>query len=537
MNNHKNLLSIVREAGHHDFMLQSCAILFPLALVIRLQLFLNPYSINPDGVYYIQQAQAIYFHDFKKVTACGLTFVSIYPIAIAFVQSVLNDWLLSAKIVSLVFGTITVIPVFFTAKLFFDKHIAILVGLVYAVIPSMVSRSIDVVRDPVYWFFFAMAIYWTIKSCGKGRQAIGVVIASIFFVLASLTRVEASVAWVASGIYIAAKHRRMLVPFLVPVLILSLVACVIYLILDINISSYVRVSELLSRINGPILTYNELRDTLQNQINESNNFVLRSFLGEARRGVWILAIGVLVNRFFEAYFYPYAGVVLVGLIGIGGKIKADVRVQYFVVLYVAGLCLLYHVTNTNWVMEYRYMAIVVIPCLLLLGYGLEEVVSVLVSFFKIKREHAVLFVGVVVFLVSAPKNFKHEVSADMLYREAGEIVARNESGAKEVLSFSSLPAQLLVSFYANRKNDSSFYKRNWYLEGYGKDFKPTFAALADFVGYMQKRSILYFLWEENNLPETIKSLRNEMFLSPHFLEVGRWQHKEAGEMRLFRVIP
>jgi hypothetical protein len=87
-----------------------------LGFVIRLFCFQYTAVINPDGAIYIHQARAIYYGLYDSLTTCGMSYVSIYPIFIAGAYAILADWVIAAKSVSLIFGTMTLVPLYFLLK-------------------------------------------------------------------------------------------------------------------------------------------------------------------------------------------------------------------------------------------------------------------------------------------------------------------------------------------------------------------------------------------------------------------------------------
>ena len=54
-------------------------LIFILGLVIRLFACQHTVIVNPDGVYYIHQARAIYYGEWNSLTSCGVSFLSNYP--------------------------------------------------------------------------------------------------------------------------------------------------------------------------------------------------------------------------------------------------------------------------------------------------------------------------------------------------------------------------------------------------------------------------------------------------------------------------
>ena len=93
-----------------------------LGFAIRLFSFHYTYIINPDGVLYIHQARAIYYGLKDSILTCSMGYLSNYSILIVLAYKIFGDWVVAAKSVSLFFGTITLVPVYFLLNRFFKKE-------------------------------------------------------------------------------------------------------------------------------------------------------------------------------------------------------------------------------------------------------------------------------------------------------------------------------------------------------------------------------------------------------------------------------
>jgi len=81
-------------------------------LGLRLWFCLHSAIINLDGTIYIHQAMALYFRDWNSLKTCGLSFFSSYPVLIAGGYYLVHDWILSARLISLFFGTAMLVPLY-----------------------------------------------------------------------------------------------------------------------------------------------------------------------------------------------------------------------------------------------------------------------------------------------------------------------------------------------------------------------------------------------------------------------------------------
>jgi hypothetical protein len=161
------------------------ALLIP-AFFIRC-FFANAQIITNDGLIYIKIAKGISSGNLQSVTDYG--FFNLYSFLITLFQTVLHDWEISGKAVSVVFGALTIIPLFFLTKRLFSQKIAIVSALLYGIHPRFVEYSSDVLREPVFWFF-SVAALWLAWEGILRRRCFLFVLSSLATGFAIFTRLE-----------------------------------------------------------------------------------------------------------------------------------------------------------------------------------------------------------------------------------------------------------------------------------------------------------------------------------------------------------
>ena len=165
------------------------AILFLLvvsAFIIR-YVFANAQIIASDGILYIEVAKDVLAGNFQRISGYG--FLNLYSFLIALFQMIFHNWELSGKMVSIVFGSLTIIPLFFFIKGIFNVKVAIVSTLLYVVHPRFVEYASDVLREPTYWFFSVFAIWLAWVSISR-RKYFVLVFSSLSTGLAMFTRSE-----------------------------------------------------------------------------------------------------------------------------------------------------------------------------------------------------------------------------------------------------------------------------------------------------------------------------------------------------------
>ncbi len=166
--------------------------MIPVALVLgafalRLYAALVPGIIVPDGVVYIDTAKMIIAGQWQRVSEHGI--YSAYPFFIIVFQKVFANWETAGRMVSVVFGSLAVLPFYFLIKRIFDMRIALVASVFFVINPRLVEYSSNVLREPVFWFFSITAL-WVAWEGIVGKKWILMIIASFFVGMATLTRME-----------------------------------------------------------------------------------------------------------------------------------------------------------------------------------------------------------------------------------------------------------------------------------------------------------------------------------------------------------
>ncbi len=503
-----------------------------LGFAIRLFSFHYTYIINPDGVLYIHQARAIYYGLKDSILTCSMGYLSNYSIFIVLAYKIFGDWVVAAKSVSLFFGTITLVPLYFLLNRFFKKEITLMATLVFALIPVFVDKSVDVVRDPVYWFFSVLGLYLFVSQIEK-RNYLYLMLSSLCFLMAAWARIEAILFVLVSFVCILfvrqdRKIQRASI-FAIPVVLVLLLGMFGLMISDMSVDDLHRGYEIKTKFSAPVIEYKNLRQTLAELRNQPLDENLRAFLHKARNLVWLVGLGTLFRYAVRAYFYPFFLIFIIGLGGVWGKMKEDKRILYLASIAAFALLLLYvHVLQT-WMMFNRFLAIFILPSFVLVGFGLERIIHFLRSRFNLKA-HVVL--SIICFLSLAfalPENLKPREADKLVFKRIGELIAERE-GNSQVISIAAPHSIRWVSFYANVKyRGAPCPERNHDIENIiGKNY-------GEFVQNLKRRGIRYVLWEEKHWPKESSYLINSQNMKD-FIKLGAWSHPDTGSLILFEVI-
>ena len=129
-----------------------------LCLVPRVMMALRLTSVCPDGVIYIHAAKALDAGNLRL--AFRDLDLNIYPIIIAALHRLGLEWELGAMLWGVTISSLVVLPLWGWIRRQFDDRVALLACMLYAVHPKFIEWSPEVMRDPTFWMFFILAIYW-----------------------------------------------------------------------------------------------------------------------------------------------------------------------------------------------------------------------------------------------------------------------------------------------------------------------------------------------------------------------------------------
>ena len=144
-------------------------------------------SVCVDGVVYINAARAL--ESDKPQAALWEGGLNVYPVILMLLHRTGLDWEAAAALWGVTVSSLVVLPLWGWARRQFDDRVALVACLLYAVHPRFIIESPEVMRDPTFWFFFMLAIYWLWRAVTEVRYRYFAV-AGAAITLASLTRVE-----------------------------------------------------------------------------------------------------------------------------------------------------------------------------------------------------------------------------------------------------------------------------------------------------------------------------------------------------------
>jgi hypothetical protein len=510
----------------------ACGVFF-IGLVLRLIAWANTSVINPDGALFVHQAKAIYFGQ-TDTLFCVQSDLTNYPVMIAGAYWLFQDWVFSARFVSFIFGFGTLIPLYLLLKRFLDDQISLLGTLIIAVMPVFVGSSVDLIRDPVLWFFAVLGFYWFTVGWEEENPWF-LAWSCLSFLMASWARTEALAIIVCSLLFLTLVRQdgklKKLACFLLPLLgVAGLVVVVALAAKGFTDSKLLLEQTMAAKLSSPLAPFRAIGEKLAAAAFENRGDSFGFFLNEARKNLWLVAFGTVLNRCLEAFFFPFFLVCALGLATSLKKLRTDQRLQYFALTSSTLLAMLYLHTMRSWYLEYRHICLLIISSIVFIGFGIDRLTQFFLNRLHSQRHLIIVLTALLIVALPLPKNLMNRDADKLVFKEIGEFLSKREGPRNEIPLATSCSNYRVVSFYAHlgyrgAPCPEGSPKTCW--EYFSNDFNT-------FIHHVKENNLKYFLWSEKQWP----SGSGNIFQTPyadHLIELGRWQHPDTGEMALYEV--
>ena len=500
-------------------------------IAIRAFAALNTAVINPDGMLYIQQAKAIYQGDWQLLRSC-LPFVSSYPFLIAAAHWVVPSWIDSARVISVLFGSLTLIPLYFLLRRFTDERTSCLCVLLYAFMPFLVGGSADLIRDPIGWFFLVSGCYFFVRQLEtRGtlpKRFLYLTSSYALFLMAGWARPEAFMFLIYSCFYtfvysLFSEEKRYVFVAVSSLLLVGVMLIAGIMIFDPSFSAYSKNAT--AKVSASLEQYRNLRQQLGALADDLDRGVLKSFLSKTRNLIWLIDLGVLIGNSIAGIFYPYIPFFVFGFFGLSAKLRKDPRVTYLFTLVMLGYILLFLHVLEIWYLEHRFLHIIILPGCILAAFGIEKTTQFFQARMGWKASVAVIVISIYIIGFGLGKNIKKRDEDKVVYLNIAEYISRQERpgfGFTSVLTGDSSSLKL-VPFYVNLHLPTGFCP--FYVA-------PKIKNNEELIRYVEAKNVKYFLWDEKNWSKTQVDIHSDDFRQT-FTALERWYHREYGVMILF----
>jgi hypothetical protein len=428
-----------------------------------------------------------------------------------------------------------IIPLYLFLRRFLDEKTSFLTTFIFAMLPVFVDQSVNVIRDPSSWFFAVLGLYLLVYDDERDTPFF-LILSSLSFLIATATRIE-NIAFITGGciyIFTVFKNRKIkaMFLFLSPIILAVSLFIVIQLIHHPGSFYWYRFHEIPSSIIRLFDNYRNLEINLTPLVLNPPPGIPIEFMRYSRTLIWFTVLGVILQSALEAFFYPFFFLLLLGLAGLGNRMKKDRRILSLAMTASISLVVLYVYCLNTWSMENRRLIMVIIPSAVFLGFGAEKMINWLHNKFGLSDSVGVVVLCLLVLVVTLPKDLKVREVDKLVYKEIGETIARLDGSSGEIEMITLGDATRWNDYYANlhvKGAPCPEKYNNWHDESIiGKSYD-------DFIQNMRLQNILYIVWEEKNWPKDkfafLQSLR-----PTDLIKLKEWSHQDTGRIILYQVL-
>ena len=506
-----------------------------LAVAVRLYGTSVAATVNIDGTLYINQAKALYFGQWQELY-CGLGFLPLNSLLLVPLYFVTKNWIVAAKTLSLVCGVGSIVPIYLISKRFFEERICLTTLLLLSLIPVFVNSSIEIIKDPVAWVLFSCSLLCFVRHMEQ-RDRRDIIFCSVLLLGAGWARAEFFLLYFATALYLLfsqQNHRmRDLLLFLAPLIPFAFIAFFSAEIFGIN-AGHLRtpgefVPQATAHSHNPYTALKSqlfaLADTYP-----PNGGLLQNFLPEAANLVWLVGLGMIATRAFEAIFHPFAIFFLVGFCSIGHWTH-DKKIRYLLWISAIAFLIVYLQTLRTWVLEPRWLGGMILSAMILAAVGLQKTDIFLQERCKLGKKTSIITICIFLLLFGLAKNIKRHNQDNAVYKDIASTIERDSHQSPITLAGSaSTKAPLyFVSFYANLKRPKAICPAdNLILTEEDLNSSATLSQK------LSDQDIHYVLLAPSP-PGSNHLLLTQKLTTSGLLSLGEWHHKDLGPLLLYKV--
>lgn len=495
-----------------------------LTAVLRISRAYFTPILNVDSALYLFQAKALYYGQWQTVNSCVLKSVSLHPIFSSMIFAFTHNWIVSMVATSILFSTLTIIPIYYTTRLYFPLNTSLIVALIYSVMHIFVTAGVDVTRDTPYWFFSACGLYFF--SAGmKKDYSLFFPASSIFFMLAAWNRIEAVLFLAATPIYLFFKKTDRkswkIAEYLAPILFgIGL----LYLMQALDFHLVHKRNELIYIISDTVESYQNLRINLHNFIKSAPTGFEIEFLRQVRALLWMLGINIVIENSARAFFYPFFLVFLLGFLDFK-KWRENNQAFYYAILIAGAFFVLYFFVLRFWFLEHRYLTLLILPSFIFIGFGVERILSLCKRYLKMNNSAAILLFTCLVLACALPDQLKSDNKDKEIFARIGSRIAQLEGSSKGINILVMGAYFKTFHLYSNLNSPANSCPDDGLCNNFGNSYE-------DFLNSVNNCKASYVIWQEKYQPAKYDFLKE--YNRNDFLVVGEWHYKETGKIILFR---
>jgi 4-amino-4-deoxy-L-arabinose transferase-like glycosyltransferase len=341
-----------------------------LAFLIRIPLLIYPEVIHVDGVLYVRHARQILSWDWSV----GRTH-PFYPTLIALFHFLTPTDEMAGIWVSVIFGALLVLPVFYLGKAIFNEKVGSLAALIATVHPFLYTPSGSVLSESIFHFLLATSVLFGWYAFQEGRFK-DIFLFGLLASLSYLTRPEGiGFLFVFAGwvLWVNPLGERRRWTKKTAIILLAFISFLVF-----SFPYFLQLKKDTGRwqisnkiaISMGSLSAEETSDAIE-KIRETKKITFSSFIKSPIAVAKKIGAGTLISLYqFQQVFNPLLTVILVwGLLLSKGR-SLSLKVNLYVISYIVYLlCIIHPLFRVNR----RYTSHVISICLPWAAFGFIEI--------------------------------------------------------------------------------------------------------------------------------------------------------------------
>ncbi|MBI5779443.1 MAG: glycosyltransferase family 39 protein [Planctomycetes bacterium] len=162
-------------------------VLLGLTFTVRIIVAFNTYIMTEDGPFYLNTARELSEGNYKEITG-KLIFHPLYPALISVTHILLNpifniDWEWAGMLISIIFATLAIIPLYFIGRRYFPSPVVIAGCILYAFHHRAVELSTSIFTTGVFIGIFIFALWVTIIALESNKYRYFLISGLLSFVM------------------------------------------------------------------------------------------------------------------------------------------------------------------------------------------------------------------------------------------------------------------------------------------------------------------------------------------------------------------
>lgn len=420
-----------------------------LTFGLRLYVMVATPVIGTDGYYFVKNAQC--FQEGQFGEGLRFPFHPFYPMLIAIFNMAIGNLEMAGKLVSLVFGTLTVVPLYFFTRSIFNHRVAIFAAFFLTLNVMHVRHSADIMTESTYIFFFVSGVWLSWEMLRSGSRVLSV-LAGLSSALAYYTRPEGLGIWLIAVPWLfligfwerESSSRPLYTALMFTQVIVALVLPYVLLIHEETGRWHITKKGSAQQIIGYEVAPEPSEErTITVKLRKSDTERLFEW---KEKGNYPLIGLYIVEKFIKVCYFPFVPFLLLGLFTVrqnsacsGGTLRCafgyilNIRMalfsrspagEFFVIsIFLLYFAVLFKLATSSYYVSGRYLLPLVALSAIWVGAGLERtaqyISNVNLKGFKMSFDRVTIILFIFIMAFTFPKAIKIKRQDEVMQKEAG----------------------------------------------------------------------------------------------------------------------